>query len=86
MQERRTPDSNLCCGFGTDSPSLSADLRPARGLAVAQTSIGAVLDVVLDRTEVDQAASEFVSGSILSGQSAGVSSHQLHSERKCKLS
>ena len=45
----------------------------------------AVLDVMLDRLEVDHAASESVSGSILSGQSALVSSHQPHSKTKCNL-
>ena len=40
--------------------------------------------MILDVLEVDLAASESASGSILSGQSALVSSHQLHSERKRK--
>ena len=44
--------------------------------------MGAVFDVMLDGAEVGHAESE--SGSILSGQSAGVSSHHLHSERKRK--
>ena len=41
--------------------------------------MGAVSDVMLDWTEVNHAASESASGSILSGQSALVSSHQPHS-------
>ena len=44
----------------------------ARGPAVAQTSMGAVFDVVLDGPEVDQLSP----GSTRSGQSALVSSHQ----------
>ena len=45
-----------------------------------------VLDVKLARLEVDHAASESVSESVLSGQSAPVSSHQPHSKTKYKLS
>ena len=73
MQERRTPDSNLCCGFGTDSPSLSADLRPARGLAVAQTSMGAVLDVVLDGTELEPRLAVGAECRVLAGVAQGSS-------------
>ena len=73
---------------GRDSSASGAPLRREHRVNQhqlafgTQTRMSTVMGMLLDGLEVDHAASEFVSGSILSGQSVLVSSNQLHSERR----